>query len=312
VQALRTSSGVIQAASHATEETLTISRFPPELHPDMSDTDLAAAAIEKHGLIDEISAAGIPNMFDISLVRNMSGTRKHAMMLHLQKNGGSLMCALAHRSEHVVQPAHCCNWKHRDFVEPLTPPTCAERVAHFAKGGFTYGQIERPFMKEDHCPNDFIYFTMMRDPVSTALSIINYHPPEGGHAQLLQCVEAKRQDCGEHLKFKDTTHFFDNYMVRFILGPEINSLPLGEITDEHAQAAIKVLEQFDVVATLEGFKTAGTQRSLNAVLGWSLATEEPSKVNASPNKYKFTPEEETRLRALLQHDYTVYNRFHTL
>jgi len=308
VQALRTSPGALQHASHATEETLTISRFPPERRREISDTDLAADATEKYDLIDESSVAGIPNMSDIPLVRNMSGTRKRAMMLHLQKMGGSLMCDLAHRREHVVQPEHCCNWEHRDFGS-LAPPTCAERVAHFAKGGFTYGQIERPFRKEDHCPNEFIYFTMMRDPVSAAKSIINYHPPEGGHAKLLGCVEAKRQNCSDHLRWKDTPHFFDNYMVRFILGSEINMLPLGEITDEHAQAAIKVLEQFDLVTTLEGFKTAGTQRSLNAVLGWSLATEQPSKVNASPNKYKFTPEQETRLRALLQHDYTVYNRF---
>jgi hypothetical protein len=199
-------------------------------------------------------------------------------------------------------------------------PTCAEREAYFAGHGFTYGQIERPFRFGDYCPDKFLYFTMLRDPVSAARSIINYIPVKGGHEKLLQCVEAKRPDCGDHLGsnwFARTQNWFDNYMNRYILGPEVFELPTGEVNDTHAQAAIKVLDQFDLVVTLEGFATGSTQKSLNALLGWSLALEkpssvlpsQPSSVHPSPEKYNFTAEQETRLRALIKHDYTVYNHF---
>jgi len=312
VQALHVSDGLLQATSRGIDATPTMSMFPPERHPNGLDVNLTADANEHNALIDgdfidESSAAGIPSMLKLLLGKP---EKKRAMMLHLQKMGGSLMCHLAKYVEHVVQPQHNCNWWHQDFVlRNRTSPTCAQRVAHFEKGGFTYGQIERPFRKTDHCPDDFSYFTMMRDPVSAALSIINFWPVEGGHEQLLQCVEARRRDCEEHLKNKHMTHWFDNYMIRFILGPEVYDLPLGEITEEHAQAAIKVLEQFDLVTTLEGFKTASTQKALNAVLGWSLGMAEPPHIRPSPKKYQFTPEQETRVRALLQHDYTLYNHF---
>lgn len=275
----------------------------------------ASALPETDEELEELSAAGIKNVWFLdgdAFARGGPSTRRPVMMLHLQKMGGSLMCSLARNAERVVEGPNC-NWKHVDFDPGInaTPPTCAERVEHFTSHNFTYGQVERPFEKGDHCPNDFIYFTMMRDPISTATSIINFHPVEGGHENLLQCVEAGRQDCGQDLKYPDTVHWLDNYMVRFVLGTDVDMLPPGAITDEHAQAAIKVLEQFDLVATLEGIKSKTTQQSLNTLLGWNLAMEEDldGKWNPSKHTHEFTSEQRTRLRSLLRHDYTLYSHF---
>jgi hypothetical protein len=279
----------LQLASHASEL------------PDADDVleELSAAGVKRIWLVDKDNA-------------REPGTRRPVMMLHLQKMGGSLMCSLARNAERVVEGPNC-NWNHVDFDPAInaTRPTCAERVEHFTTHNFTYGQVERPFEKGDHCPNDFIYFTMMRDPVSAATSIINFHPIEGGHENLLQCVEAGRQYCGQDLKYPDTVHWFDNYMVRFVLGRDVAMLPPGAITDEHAQAAIRVLEQFDLVTTLEGIKRGTTQQSLNTLLGWNLAMEEDldGKWNPSKHIHEFTSEQKKRLHSLLRHDYTLYRHF---
>merc|ERR1719401_847772 len=91
----------------------------------------------------------------------------------------------------------------------------------------------------------------------------------------MHCVEQKRQDCAHGLRWPSEHYWFDNHMVRAILGPEVFALPIGQITDEHAQAAIKLLDKFDLVITLESLAnnaSSAAQKSLNAVLGWNLKT----------------------------------------
>merc|ERR1712039_99934 len=115
-------------------------------------------------------------------------------------------------------------------------------------------------------------------------------------------------DCARDLKWWPSEHYwFDNHMVRVILGPKVFALPIGQITDEHARAAIKLLGEFDLVITLESLVNTTAQSSLNALLGWNLHETLPPVVNPTSKKEVFTEEEIRRLRSMLQHDYTLYN-----
>jgi hypothetical protein len=85
VQALHVSGGLLQANSHAAEDTPTISRIPSEIDPYYVDSVVRATAIEGNDAVDEASTAGIPNLVNISKHAIMA--RRPALMLHLEKNG---------------------------------------------------------------------------------------------------------------------------------------------------------------------------------------------------------------------------------
>lgn len=230
---------------------------------------------------------------------------KPLLHVHIHNDAGTTACLAAYMNgEHVVLPHENCNWAEFDHIwrrrnhnasyvtgigsTLFHPPSCAQRAAHFEKGGFTFGAIEREFHVGDFCPDQFRYSIVIRDPVlslrsytelrSTELIYVEnsavaygfHKSPRCGKVSsysdchmdqwlfdLVQAIQQKKASPGREggdVTPGDGPGFFgwkliDNYKIRSIVGAVYNSEP-GTIGPEHLQQAIDVLSKFDHVKTL--------------------------------------------------------------
>eukprot|EP00928_Gymnodinium_smaydae_P096677 TRINITY_DN8589_c1_g6_i1.p1 TRINITY_DN8589_c1_g6~~TRINITY_DN8589_c1_g6_i1.p1 ORF type:complete len:401 (-),score=82.62 TRINITY_DN8589_c1_g6_i1:297-1499(-) len=225
---------------------------------------------------------------------------KPMLWIHVHKAGGTFMCSMATEAgERVVQPSDgACNWVGRDQYKDSgllrEKVSCADRAAFFkslgatgaggslgsggndvASSGYSWGQIEREFTKDDRCYGQFDYGVMLREPISLMHSEVNYHPgcwptwpawlfPHCGSGpadpeNFLKEFRAQLANPGDHGGNDQypTWKFFDNYQIRLIV-PALD-VPPGGINATHLEAAKRILQRFRVVARLE----VNEQRLLN-------------------------------------------------
>jgi hypothetical protein len=179
------------------------------------------------------------------------------LWIHIHKNAGSTMCALAAKNgERVITPHSNCNWIGHDqwsltYKHKLT--SCETRRQAFHARGATWGQIERDIQSHDFCEG-FEYGIMLRDPLDHAVSMTRFDDVD-----IRQHVACLRNSSCKGVAF----HVYDNFLIRMMLGKTGMLIEPGRVTLEHATRVIKLIEKFDVVATLNNF-----QDTLPAKLGW--------------------------------------------
>jgi len=220
------------------------------------------------------------------LHRQWQNGRKPVMWVHVHKNAGTSMCHLAKGKERVVEPSDgTCN--SRDLHDTFYPDglgqkrqwtTCEERAKYFFRGRFTWGQLERELNPGDYCKDDFIYGITLRHPIARIESYANWNSKAVKGEQwkdFMICIQAK--DASECPAFDGSAvsqanrgyQLWDNLNIRVLLGYDVFKLPPGGVNTSHLSEAIRLLKQFDLVLTLEGFSSELAQQKMRKVLGWA-------------------------------------------
>jgi hypothetical protein len=242
---------------------------------------------------------------------------KPLVWVHLHKAGGTLMCQMAKKNEHVVYPNENCNWKGHDSWKQSGPryykKTCADRARMFEAGGFTYEQVERE-MDDDELCEEFRYGVMFREPLALMKSIVNFEIWEQRHFD--HTFLEVPADLDMWLKSKITMEavpgnqltpwsWLDNFQTRVLANAF--HVPAGKITEEHLGKARAFLQNHSfTVQILEDLPTSGHE--LFQKLGWNVPPSAfQHKVNAKPEETRpFTDEEVEYLRGLNKFDYELY------
>jgi len=152
-----------------------------QLKPCASINDIDC--VDYEDCLDEFEESALRSEFRKGESENGLKTRKKGqkatnrsrpmMWIHIHKNAGTTMCALAHKNgEKVVTPHFNCNWRGHDqafLTGKHRFTSCDTRQQKFADQGATWGQIEREVHSDDFCEG-FEYGIMLRDPVEHAVS----------------------------------------------------------------------------------------------------------------------------------------------
>jgi hypothetical protein len=160
---------------------------------------------------------------------------------------------------------------------------CAGKAAEAARQGATWTAIERPLEASDFgC--DFDYGVTIRDPVATMMTTIVLDKVDVD--ALFARLETGRGPVGGadlphrrgYLQRRAPLAHFDNYATRILLGYDVlYNVGLGELTEAHFAAAVKILERFDVVLALPT-RTALDTGPLRTRRGWP--TDQKLVINA--------------------------------
>lgn len=252
------------------------------------------------------------------------------LWLHLPKAGGLAMCELSKANGEKFMYStdqRSCNWQPYDDsraeAEVSTRmPTCTDRSETWFASGFSWSQIERPLRKEDLCGDQFLYGTMLRNPVELVKSLIgsyvpNSTPPGQDPTSILNCLEAVKT--GYNASCASTSlppsknaywKYFDNPMVRMLAGPEVWALPPAGVNTTHRELAIQRLNDFDLTLLLEYLGQNQTKEDLRKAFGW----RNMGAIDAQVNRQSFvavplTPFNSLRIQRVNEHDMMLYNVF---
>lgn len=238
--------------------------------------------------------------------------------IHVHKNAGTSICKLARlNNETIVQESpdghhtdntNCLWWEHDHFdqLNESTRVACADRIEAFGARHWTFGMIEREFHHGDMCEG-FLYGITLREPVSRAVSNALYDGIDVRRD--LQCLRDGAPSCGQMLRGAHSWVIFDNYHVRTLLGERGLKIPPGQVTKQHAQQVIGMLEQFAIVTFVDELDSA-TPLMLRHTLGWrqTPSTHKRSK-HEGYAKHDFSTEEMAYIAKLNEMDRMVYDHF---
>jgi len=257
--------------------------------------------------------------------------RKHkpVIWVHVHKACGTSMCSMAKLNGEALmsqaRDGQSCNVNLVDdyrFWMPTGRPDCADREMMQRASGFTWSQIEHPLTDEEFCPDEFFYGTIIRHPVTAALSQVNYidvyqldrwSPYEW--RKLIACLEDRQAGhaaaCAElDLLPKPDQNwvFFDNFLVRMFGGLSVWNLPAGAINAAHRELALSRLSSLDLVLTAEQFDSNQTRTALRQAFRWDRF--EPTYIPVNANAFKpisFTADDVKRIERLNMHDMIIFN-----
>lgn len=249
---------------------------------------------------------------------------KPMLWVHVPKNAGTTMCTAAQQNgERIVRPSVNCNWQANDQSHLIgrgaVHINCSERLAKFTRDGFTWGGIEREINAQDLCMPAFEYGILLREPWDHMRSLLNcfVHLNATDIQHLFTC--AANAKAGAHCsrpRIDYTSNrpnhvFFDNYLTRTLLGIDVYRLPMGAITGEHAQLAIRLLGAFSVVLLWDDLAQAKTV--FRRAFGWAMSSGRAPQ-NKNPSRYvlTFTTEQGRLFRRLARHDFTIWEHFRSL
>jgi len=211
--------------------------------------------------------------------------RKPVIWIHVHKNAGSTICQLARANNESIVAEKAdgdgnCNWVQHDEeiqINASSHTSCADRSHAFATHQWTFGMIEREVHEDDICEG-FMYGTLLREPVSHALSFANYELIDV--ARDLECLRSGALSCDQWMFIRRPESWgnvsyptvqswivFDNYQVRTLLGEDGLKIPPGQVTEQHARKVIAMLSKFDLVSLVEELDGA-MPRMLGDTLGW--------------------------------------------
>lgn len=213
--------------------------------------------------------------------------------LHVSSSGGTAVCRLAQEQPCSRVPscgANCnLNCRHPwDWRQQCVPPACVPparpcRPPHkpgcaglrrwVAQHNLTFVASETMLTEGGLCP-DFVYVTVLRDPVARLQSQLERMSSQPNHKlhQLLSQPRVLNTSVTTSLM---GTPALDNYLVRLLLGPPTFFLPLRAINASHFAAASRVLAGFAAAVPLDGLNTDGATW-LRGALRWRGA---PRKAN---------------------------------
>ena len=220
----------------------------------------------------------------------LSGERKPIRFPHFHKVGGTTVCRTALRYKEKVGKGGNCNTL-KDNAQALIGQSkkakeyqqrsCDQRWESIQKLSFTAMET---FLEEHTCPHMFHYVVMVRPPLDRMRSHLNSHQMDA--KETVNWLKGGKKPSVK-LILGGRIAFFDNYYIRFLLGPDVFFLPPFSITRNHLeQAKQKLKDTFAVVIPLYHQEVAS--ECLQVVTRWQenvLRQSNSGKHKASQDSY---------------------------
>jgi len=162
----------------------------------------------------------------------------------------------------------------------------------------TWNQIERPLLPNDIC-SSFLYATILRQPMDSIDSFINYDlkvAPRAQLASILSCIQEGSCDDNNWV-------LFDNFMVRMLAGIDAVRAPPGGINSAHVQQARDVLSKFDLVLLFEQLDDAQSRQAMKDVIGWNPPL---SPSNSKEHILTLTTQQKDQMARINTYDAALY------
>jgi len=238
---------------------------------------------------------------------NLTADRKPVMWVHIHKAAGTAVCCAARYREYFGGPYvfNNCNLPkdnyNMKYTEAWTRPTipCGNRLAQMVETNSTWMSIERPLLQSDIC-SSFIYATMLRQPMSSIESFINFdlYANKTQFTSILSCIQDG--SCHDDV---ESWLLFDNLIVRMLAGVDAVRAPPGGINSSHLQQARDVLSTFDLVLLFEQSDDAQSRQAMKDVIGWNLPL---TRSNVKEHTVHLTPEEKEQMASINTYDVALY------
>lgn len=163
--------------------------------------------------------------------------------LHVPKTAGTAVLRILERS---IPPAQLLRWYPPDLPEPEAELPDRDRVliGHFAAG------------EEDRYLRDPLRLTMLRDPVARCASQLRYEKRRHEFPEIRTRAEAdawfrENDDSSRYIAWS-RYWLFDNLQVRMLSGVR-QTVPFGELTEEHLERALRYAEGLDLIMLQDRF-----------------------------------------------------------
>lgn len=181
---------------------------------------------------------------------------------------------------------------------------------------YTFSAIERVLTEEDLKCNNYLYGTILRDPLAAARStLVNNRFTDIEKQRILSGirngdsnVDTPSYPGHDHGRLPnwDNYHHFDNFATRTLSGDY--TVPAGMMEMKHLEKAKARLQSMDVVLLLEELADHSVQ--LETSFGWNMTGAfAKTKDNSHPEEHTvqaFTEEEEEFLRTVNHLDYELF------
>lgn len=180
---------------------------------------------------------------------------------------------------------------------------CSVKAHMVKKEHSTFTAIERPFLLEsDWCPDDFLYVTIVREPIALMRSTLLNDLFDVEEVFALKKGAVPEMTKSDYL-FEGGYQHFDNFLTRSLNGREVYRLPYGHITRKHLDNAKQMLSKFDLVIDLNHLDIEMPR--LFKMLHWdaSVTSEE---TNVHDSTFEWTMEQEKILREANWADLELY------
>lgn len=248
------------------------------------------------------------------------------LFIHVHKAAGTTVCRSARIFETVPKETDtACNWVNHplgidDCLNQISTKSsagfvrCEDRARHMYQNKYTFSSIERGLREDDVrdvCFNLFRFSTFLRDPAQLAISASAWD-----EFDLIETMEKRRKREGTQIVEEDMLQFpflspllfVDNYVIRTLLGRVGREIPIGHVTANHAEQAIRLLERFLYVGIVEHMGDGRVANELNEKFKWQV--EEVPKSNVHHNSYPtLNATIMNALREMTEHDRVVYDHF---
>ena len=268
-----------------------------------------------------------------------NATRKPFLWTHIHKCAGSSMCALANLNNENMTKAQStmnCNtcgdtcrisvaetmaceasWAARNCAYSASL-SCTARQNRATRSSFM-GQ-ER-FVDVELCPAEELnYGIMLREPLERLISNTQYARDMEGYGawdvspeqvlSLIQpnassCLDGPCDDCMNCDTVERSPAAYDNLYVRTLAGYDPFTLPAGQLTRAHLQAAKARLSAYSVVLILDEYENHEPQ--LSHWLGWTVTSLASERVTETKERSSFfTDEQLDTLARANELDYELY------
>jgi hypothetical protein len=248
------------------------------------------------------------------------------LFIHVHKAAGTTICRSAKRFETVPKETDtACNWVNPslgidDCLNRISTKSsagfarCEDRARYMHQNKYTYSSIERGLREDDVrdvCFNLFRFATFLREPAQLAISASAWD-----EFDLIETMEKRGKREGTQIVEEDMLQFpllapllfVDNYVIRTFLGRVGREIPIGRVTADHAEQAIRLLERFLYVGIVEHMGDGRVARELNEKFKWQV--EEVPKSNVHRNSYPtLNATIMSALQEMTKHDRMVYDHF---
>jgi len=277
-----------------------------------------------------VTMASVGSLLAAHMPRSEGGVRRTrpVQWLHVHKSLGSTVCSVAQQmGERVVQPhVNCDSPELGDTYEQRFDEqrvSCAQRRRLFDRGGFTWSAVETQLEPGDFCKGDFIYATVLREPIERLESQVNYRVDEDHLAppcrydEIIDRIGSSRTSPRFDSECRLQAPAYDNYLVRLLAGKEAMDLPSGGVNASHAAKALAVLDQFDLVIPMGDISGDRALGDMAELFGWDVKPHHfrphyswTGDVEHAGGRHavRFSEEEVRHLRRINRYDLALYGR----
>lgn len=215
------------------------------------------------------------------------------IFLHIGKTGGTTLRKILHRNYRRSDILLVRSPKREDDLRPRREDSLRDlaKVPESERARVRVVEGHMIFGPHRLIPKPSTYITMLRKPVSLAISQYHYALRRPGH-RLHDIVTSEGMSLEEYVR-SGVSLEVDNSQTRAIAGDTVT--PFGECTDDMLQQAKHNIEEyFAVVGLTERFDESLVL--LHKAFGWSRLTYVRAKV--SPKRHRRSPIKESTQRLL--------------